>query len=95
MVTFDPIKAKIWGVNSAILLSRFEAWTEYQRINGIGIKDNLVWIVNSKESFSQLFPYLTLTQIGTALTTLITNGLLLKRTDNTEQRIFSYALTNE
>ena len=93
--TFDSDKAKIWGVNPAILLSKFEAWTEYQRINGIGIKDDLVWGVNSKESFNQLFPYLTLTQIGTALTTLITNGLLLKRTDNTEQRIFSYALTNE
>ena len=93
--TFDSDKAKIWGVNPAILLSKFEAWTEYQRINGIGIKDDLVWVVNSKESFNQLFPYLTLTQIGTALTTLITNGLLLKRTENTEQRIFSYALTNE
>lgn len=73
---FDIDVAKIVGVNAAVIYQNIKFWCLKNKANNVHFHDGNYWTYNSKTSFSQLFPYLTESQIKTALNKLIDNGFI-------------------
>jgi hypothetical protein len=78
MHTFDPEIAKQVGLNAAVIYQNIVWWTQKNAANDKHCRDGLVWTYNSRRAFSRLFPYLTDSQIKTALEKLVDSGLLVK-----------------
>jgi hypothetical protein len=78
MHTFDPEIAKQVGLNAAVIYQNIVWWTQKNAANDKHCRDGLVWTYNSRRAFSRLFPYLTDSQIKTALEKLVHSGLLVK-----------------
>jgi hypothetical protein len=78
MHSFDPEIAKEVGVNAAVLYQNILWWTTKNAANKKNIRDGYVWTYNSRSAFGQLFPYLTQSQIKTAISKLIDSGLIIK-----------------
>lgn len=76
--SFDPIIAAKVGVNAAVIYQNVVFWAEKNKANGRHIKDGYVWTYNSRRAFSELFQYLSESQIKTALTKLIDAEFLVK-----------------
>ena len=78
MHSFDPQIATKVGVNAAVLYQNIVWWTQKNVANKKNIRDGYVWTYNSRTAFGQLFPYLTQSQIKTAISKLIDSGLIIK-----------------
>lgn len=78
MHMFDVDVAKQYGVNAAILLQYIFFWCEKNKANGKHLYDGYVWSYNSLSAFQELFPYLSVYQIRTALSKLEDDKLIIK-----------------
>lgn len=76
--SFDPEIAQRVGVNAAVIYQNLLFWTEKNHANNKHVMDGHVWTYNSTAAFSELFPYLSPSQVKTALAKLIESGLVLK-----------------
>jgi hypothetical protein len=90
MHSFDPDIAQRVGVHAAVIYQNIFWWTQKNAANGKHIKDGYVWTFNSRTAFAKLFPYLTASQIKTALQKLCDSGLIIKG----EYNASSYDRTN-
>lgn len=78
MHSFEPEIAARVGLNAAVIYQNIVWWTQKNAANEKNIRDGLVWTYNSRTAFGKLFPYLTQSQIKTALSKLVETGLLVK-----------------
>lgn len=76
--SFDPEVAKLVGVNAATIYQNIVFWIEKNQANGKHFYDGHNWTYNSTKAFCDLFPYLTASQIKTAVNKLIEHGLIVK-----------------
>lgn len=90
MHSFNPEIAQRVGVHAAVIYQNIFWWTQKNAANGKHIKDGYVWTFNSRTAFAKLFPYLTESQIKTALQKLCESGLVMKG----EYNASSYDRTN-
>lgn len=95
--SFDTEIAKLYGVNAAVLLKNIYFWTEKNRANGVNIHDGRAWTYNSKAAFTELFPYLTVSQIEYALKKLKDAGVIETGNFNKDPRdqTLWYAITKK
>ena len=75
--SFDPEVAQAVGVNAAVIYQNIVWWAEKNAANERHIHDGRVWTYNSVGAFETLFPYLSTSQIRTALEKLVEAGLLV------------------
>ena len=75
--SFDPLIAKQVGLNAATIYQNILWWAERNAANNKHGHDGYIWTYNSIAAFGDLFPYLTLKQIRTALTKLEDDGLIV------------------
>jgi len=75
--SFDPDIAKQVGLNAATIYQNILWWAERNAANNKHSHDGYIWTYNSIAAFGDLFPYLTLKQIRTALTKLEDDGLIV------------------
>ena len=75
--SFDPLIAKQVGLNAATIYQNILWWAERNAANNKHSHDGYIWTYNSISAFGDLFPYLTLKQIRTALTKLEDDGLIV------------------
>jgi hypothetical protein len=76
--SFDPqIAAKV-GVTAAVIYQNLVFWTEKNAANNRHKYDDRYWTYNSIKAFEALFPYLTTSQIRTAIRHLLENDLIVE-----------------
>jgi hypothetical protein len=75
--SFDPDIAATVGVNAAVIYQNIVYWTEKNAANDKHFYDGRYWTYNSIAAFKQLFPYLSESQIRTALGKLEDVGLIV------------------
>lgn len=76
--SFEPQVAAQVGVNAAVIYQNLVFWAEKNKANQRHIKDGYVWTYNSRRAFSELFPYLSESQVKTAINKLVESGLVIK-----------------
>lgn len=69
--------AQLVGPNAALLLENISYWCEHNAANNTNLHDGHYWTYNSTKAFGELFPYMTVNVIRTALKKLKDNGLIL------------------
>lgn len=69
--------AQLVGTNAALLLENISYWCEHNAANNTNLHDGHYWTYNSTKAFGELFPYMTVNVIRTALKKLKDNGLIL------------------
>lgn len=74
---FDTEIAQQVGVNAAVIFQHIVFWCEKNAANGSNLREGRYWTYNSMAAFQELFPYLTFSQIRTALAKLEEVGLIL------------------
>ena len=86
-----------YGVTEAILLYNLRFWIAKNKANGKHFHKGRTWTYNSYKGFSDLFPYLSASQIKRALTKLAKKEAILK--DNFNKMPYDrtnwYALADE
>ncbi len=94
---FDTEIAEIYGVNAAILLNNIAFWIQKNAANDANFFEGRYWTYNSVSAFSKLFPYLSKSQITTALKKLESEGII--QTGNFNQSAYDrttwYAITDK
>lgn len=78
MHQFDIHMASEVGVNAAVLYQNIKHWCAKNAANGKHQHDGQSWCYNSVSAFTALFPYLTTSQVRTALTKLIEGGFIVE-----------------
>ena len=73
---FDVKIAEKYGVNCAILLQHIWHWVRKNEANEKNFYDGNYWTYNSARAFSEMFPYMTVKQINTALAKLRDEGII-------------------
>lgn len=76
--SFDPLIAAKVGVNAAVIYQNLVFWTEKNAANQRHEYDGRYWTYNSIKAFEALFPYLTTSQIRTAIRHLLENDLIVE-----------------
>lgn len=84
--SFDPEVATQVGVNAAVIYQNIAFWCEKNEANEKHIHDGMAWSYNSITAFEKLFPYLTKSQIRTAIEKTVEAGLLLVGNYNKDPR---------
>jgi hypothetical protein len=74
--SFDPVIAEMTSLAAAVIFQNISFWCEKNEANGRHLHDGKTWSYNSITAFEKLFPYLTKSQIRTALEKLEEVGLL-------------------
>lgn len=94
---FDVDIAARYGVNAAILLNNIYFWCQKNKANKRSFFDGSYWTYNSRNAFTEIFPYLSERQIKTALDKLIEDGVIKTGCYNKDPRDRSlwYALTGK
>nr|UVX83595.1 MAG: Replication initiator protein A (RepA) N-terminus [Bacteriophage sp.] len=69
--------AQLVGTNAALILENISYWCEHNAANNANLHDGHYWTYNSTKAFGELFPYMTINVIRTALKKLKDNGLIL------------------
>nr|UVN01759.1 MAG: hypothetical protein [Bacteriophage sp.] len=94
---FDIDVAQLVGLNAAVLLENITHWCEHNSANNTNLHDGHYWTYNSTKAFSELFPYMTVNAIRTALKKLKDNGLILTGNYNKSayDRTMWYTLTEK
>jgi len=75
--SFDIEMAKRVGVNASIIFKNIEFWCAKNKANKKHFYDGNYWTYNSIKAWAELFPYLTESQIRTALKKLEDEGFIL------------------
>ena len=95
--SFDINIATRYGVQAAVLLNNIRFWIEKNKANNTNYFEGTYWTYNSKQAFSNLFPYMTARQIDYALKKLIDDGII--KTGNFNKvaydRTLWYAITEK
>lgn len=73
---FDIDIAEKYGVNAAIILDNMYFWIKKNEANNVNFYDGCYWTYNSVKAFCELFPYLSKSQITTALKKLEAAGVI-------------------
>ena len=73
---FDIDIAEKYGVNAAIILNNMYFWIKKNEANNVNFYDGCYWTYNSVKAFCDLFPYLSKSQITTALKKLEAAGVI-------------------
>lgn len=74
---FKPSEAKRYGLTEAVILYNIRFWLDKNRASGSHVYDGRVWTYNSYKAFSELFDYLSESQIKRAITKLQDAGVLV------------------
>lgn len=74
---FNIDVAREVGVNAATILNHIIWWCQKNAANGRGIHDGRVWTYNTAKAMSEIFPYLTESQVRTATKKLVDAGLVV------------------
>ena len=69
--------AQLVGTNAALILENISYWCEHNAANNTNLHDGRYWTYNSTKAFGELFPYMTVNVIRTAIKKLKDNGLIL------------------
>lgn len=69
--------ARLVGTNAALILENISYWCEHNAANNANLHDGHYWTYNSTKAFGELFPYMTINVIRTALKKLKDNGLII------------------
>lgn len=69
--------AQLVGTNAALILENIAYWCEHNAANNANLHDGHYWTYNSIKAFGELFPYMTVNVIRTALKKLKDNKLIL------------------
>lgn len=69
--------AQLVGPNAALILENIAYWCEHNAANNANLHDGHYWTYNSTKAFGELFPYMTVNVIRTALKKLKDNELIL------------------
>lgn len=93
--SFDIEIAQRFGINCAILLKNIHFWIEKNKANEVNFYDGYYWTYNSKKAFSELFPYMSIRQVETALNKLIDEKILITGNYNKDsfKKTLWYAIT--
>ncbi len=73
----DPI-AEVYGVNEALLISKFDTWLSKNKANGHNVYEGRVWTYNTLEGLSKLCAYWSTDQINRLIRKLVNDGILEK-----------------
>ena len=73
---FDPAIAAQVGLNAAVIYQNLKFWCDKNAANGRHLHDGEYWSYNSVKAFDVLFPYLSKSQIRTAMDKLENTGLI-------------------
>lgn len=94
---FDVDVAQLVGLNASAILENIAHWCEHNAANNSNLHDGHYWTYNSTKAFSELFPYMTVNVIRTALKKLKDNGLILTGNYNKSayDRTMWYTLTEK
>ena len=94
---FSVRVATEFGVNEAILIKNFQHWILKNKANRANFRDGRTWTYNSIKAFEELFPYLSIRAIRTALEHLTEKGVLMTANYNEKpfDRTLWYAFVNE
>jgi hypothetical protein len=94
---FKVKDAKRYGITEAILLYNLRFWIAKNRATGKHLHKGRTWTYNSHKGFSELFPYLSESQIKRALASLVKQGAIKKDNFNKMRydRTNWYALADE
>ncbi|MCZ4270915.1 hypothetical protein [Maritalea porphyrae] len=76
--SFDPEIAQKVGVTGATIYQNISYWIEKNQSNDKHLYDGQYWTYNSTKAFAEQFPYLTVSQIKTALNKLVEHGFIVK-----------------
>ena len=76
--SFDTEIAKKVGVNAATIYHNMQFWIKKNKANNSNFKDGNWWIYNSVKAWQELFPFMTIRSVRTALQKLIDAGLIEK-----------------
>ena len=79
---FDIQEAEKYGLREAIVLYNIRYWLEKNIANKTNFKNGRVWTFNSYKAFTELFPYLSESQIKRSLNNLVKEGILIKENHN-------------
>lgn len=82
-MSFDKKVAKHVGTDAAIILSNIEFWQAKNKANNKNFHDGYYWTYNSVSAWSELFDYLTKSQIRRCLDKLESNKYVLTGNYNT------------
>lgn len=95
--SFNVSIAEEYGVIPAIIINNIMFWSKKNLENKHNIHDGKVWIYNSIEAWSKLFPYISGRQVRTALQKLIDQGVLIQGNYNKAKydRTKWYAVASE
>lgn len=94
---FDIDVAQLVGLNAAAILENIAHWCEHNAANNTNLHDGHYWTYNSTKAFSELFPYMTVNVIRTAIKKLKDNELILTGNYNKSayDRTMWYTLTEK
>lgn len=92
---FDTAIAEELSVNAAILFQHIAFWCIHSEANGTNYHDGFYWTYSSNKAFREIFPYLSSSQIDTALKKLVEAGLVIRGNYNKSayDRTIWYAVT--
>jgi len=76
--SFDTETAEKVGVNAATIYHNMQFWINRNKANKANFKDGNWWIYNSVKAWQELFPFMTIRAVRTALQKLIDAGLIEK-----------------
>ena len=95
--SFNPIFAQRYGMVAAVLIHDFAYWTAKNRANGKHMHDGLCWTYNSAKAFQVQYPYMSKSQIYSALKKMQDDGLIVKGDYNTDKWVHTpwYAITEK
>ena len=93
---FDVDVAKHVGIVAAVLFQNIVFWCQHSQANSVNFFDGRFWTYNSVKALLELFPYLSKSQIDTAIKKLIDSGMIVKGNYNksTYDRTAWYAVTD-
>lgn len=80
---FEVEEAKKYGIECAIILYNIKFWIEKNKANRVHFHKERYWTYNSAKAFSELFPYLSRTQIARHLRRLEELGVIISDKFNT------------
>lgn len=74
---FEVEDAKKYGIECAVILNNIRFWIEKNKANKVHFYKERYWTYNSAKAFSELFPYLSSTQIARHLRKLEELGVII------------------
>lgn len=74
---FDPLVAKVFGVEEAVMLWNLDFWIQKNKANQKHFHDGRYWTYNSTKAFSELFPFWSVGQVRRILRKLEEFGVII------------------